>query len=140
MYELEKEKLSEPAMEVQANSYEQERPGGVTFLAVLNIIGAVIVGIIGLAALQYLQDASLAALYGTIGIGVMVFNITISVGLLRLKNWARIIAIVGYSLGAIGGLITLATGDPLGLFQLAVAITIIIYLNRHHVRQAFGAY
>ncbi len=140
MYELEKGEFKEAVMEERATNYEQRRPGGVTFLAGLNIVGAVIVGIIGLVAVQFLQDASLAALYGTIGIGVMVFNITISVGLLRLKNWARIIAIVGYSLGALGGLITLASGDPLGLFQLAVAIAIITYLSRRHVRQAFGAY
>jgi len=113
----------------------RDRPAGVTVIAVLNIIGAVILGLIGLAAIGA-GDPDLTA--GGLFLLVMAaFTLTVAVGLLRLRNWARITATIMYGLNTLMAFIELVMGNPAALVGLGVALTMLIYLNREHVREAF---
>lgn len=119
---------------------KRKRPVGVTVIAVLNIIGAVFLGLIGLAGAGVIVDSGAAAVAGAFVVGISVFTIAVAVGLLRLRNWARITAIVLYAINALLGLIELVFGNPFGLLSMGVALTILIYLNLEHVREAFAGY
>lgn len=134
--------FAEPVLErPRLESGERKRPGGVTFLAILNIFGSVVMGFASLGAvyeMSELQDPGATAFYGLFMGTLAVFTIMIVVGLLKLRNWARITAIIIYGVSVLIGLIDLATGNPLGLFQIVVPLIIVVYLNRQHVRQAFG--
>lgn len=121
----------------------QERPAGVTVIAVLNIIGGAIIALLALVALGAgpeeldLEPGEVAA--GAIFLmALAALQITVSVGLLRLRNWARITALVLYSLGALLGFIELVVaGNPLGLLKLVISLVAAVYLNAEGVRDAF---
>lgn len=124
---------------MQARQARQvKRPVGVTVIAILNIIGSVLLGLIGLAGAGEIGDPGAAAVAGGFIVGISVFTIAMAVGLLRLRNWARITAIVLYGINALLGLIELLLGGPSGAVALGVALVILIYLNREHVREAFS--
>lgn len=108
------------------------RPSGVTLVAVLNIIGGVIAGIGGVAL-----AVGVGLGYGLMLLLPALFAVVVAVGLLNLRGWARILAIVGYALNSVGGFIMLTNGNLAGLLQLGIAFAVIAYLTRPHVRSAF---
>lgn len=134
------------------------RPTGVTVIAVLDFIGA---GIAVLAALGMMlgggfvasmisqqQGAGagvLAAIGAAAGIAFL-FGAAIAIllgwGLLKLKEWARIITIVLAGLGALGALFAVLTHFfAIGMFgalcRLVINGLIIWYLLQPHVKAAF---
>lgn len=139
-----------------------ERPAGVTVLAVLSIAFGTVVCLIGVLALGWgvLNSRSSVDSWGlnkffAVGgaiIAVICFAIAalyaaIGRGLLKLKNWARIILIVFAALGLLSspaGLMKFPTlFHPVNTLRFTVSVVIDIwvltYLFRPHVKQAFGA-
>ena len=137
------------------------RPTGVTVLAVLDFIGAAFCVLAGLgmmlgggfiASMISQQRGVSAGMLAAIGAAAGVFFLVLGAvaillgwGLLKLKEWARIITIVLAGLGALGALLALATvfGHFAGiamfavLCRLAINGLIIWYLLQPHVKVAF---
>jgi len=141
-----------------------KRPTGVTILGVLAYFFAVCIVVLGLlsfiggsfvASLLASAGSSLpASMAGVIGgvIGVLficfaVLYFLTGYGLMALKNWGRIIAIVLCLLSLLGSLAGIpALMHGFGMFlafwvlvRLAIAILILWYLFQPNVKQAFGA-
>lgn len=135
MNEVQKTTLAESIRErgYGGEHVAQTRPGGVTFVAVLNIIGGSIVALLGLALATPLSPG-----YGLVLVGSAAFAIVVAAGLLKLQNWARILAMVGYGINIVTGLINLAGGSPAGLLQIGIAAAVIFYLCRPQVRECFS--
>lgn len=112
--------------------YKKTRPVGVSVLAVLNMLGAVLmmVGALGLGLSAHEWGAAL--LLGLLGFG----QLWVARGLWRLQNWARLTALICYGLSSLAGLVALLAGEPAGLIQLLVAGGLAGYLTR--VREAFA--
>lgn len=137
------------------------RPTGVTVIAVLDFIGAgfcVLAGIglmLGggfIASMMSQQQGAGAGLLAAVGAAAGVFLLFCAAiaaflgwGLLKLKNWARIVTIVFAALGAVGALFgifaVLAHFAPIGVFwalcRLAINGWIIWYMLQPHVKAAF---
>ncbi len=144
-----------------------ERPAGVTVIAVLDFIGAGF-GLIG-ALLMFMGGSILASLFsaaatangatgtapaagimasigiiaGVIILCFVVLAIFIAMGLLKLKNWARIATIVLSALGLLGSVrnIVMAfhgSGMVVTIVILAYYIWVIWYMLQPNVKVAFG--
>jgi hypothetical protein len=129
------------------------RPTGVTVIAVLCFIGACFLTLLaclflvggGLAAKFMPPDAHIpAGIMAAVGaVGAVIFLIlaalyvTVGLGLLKLKEWARIIAIVLAGLSLLFGLFGLLHFHPFALVRLAIAGWILWYLLQPHVVAAF---
>ena len=115
---------------------EKQRPIGVSILAVWNMIGA---GLMAVGAYMVGTDpyqdggAAVALVLTLMAIGQLI----VSLGLWRLKNWARLIAVGLYGISAGLGVIEWFVGNPLGILQTVVAGSIARYLTREHVVYAF---
>jgi len=144
-----------------------DRPTGVTILAILNFLGAgfyILIGLLfmlGMGILGGMAGQSggegsagamgmmmgLGAVAGVIFIVLAIIPFAIGWGLWKLKNWARIICIVLFALGALAALAGVGIGAMAGemisagfnLVFLLLYAWIIWYLTRPHVKQAFGA-
>ena len=141
-----------------------QRPVGVTIISVLGIIGGAALAVIGLllcvggALLSGMahRPAGIVmgaggAVAGVILLGVAALYIVAAIGLLKLQEWARVLAIV---LTAAGLLVS-----GLGLFDVfrhphvlfffgvfirhvvvvAIDVWILVYLFQPNVKRAFGA-
>jgi hypothetical protein len=129
------------------------RPTGVTVISILYFIGAGFFALLGLvfivggaaiAASMAERTGMPAALVAGAGVFIAVlflvisaFHVFIGWGILRLKEWARIIAIVLAGLGALGGVFGLIRFSFMGLVRLAISGWIIWYLLQPHVVAAF---
>jgi hypothetical protein len=95
-----------------------DRPGCVTAYAILAFIVA---GIIGVAAIVLGAtreiDPGLVPVFFIIG-GL---QLTIAIGLWKLKNWARILIIIGSGISALSNIIAVLFGDFSALVGLVVA-------------------
>ncbi len=142
------------------------RPGGVTVIAVLYFIGAVLcvlggIGMLvggGFMATLINQSgaqgagagagifAALGAAVGVVFLVIAAIAILVGWGLLKLKNWARILAIVFAVLGVLGALFGLVGAfSHFGtmilvwtVIRLAINGWIIWYLLQPNVSAAFG--
>lgn len=144
-----------------------QRPGGVTVIAVLDFIGAafcVIGGLLMFAGGSILASffsaaanangangtapvagfmAGIGIFLGAIFIAVAIFVIFVALGLLKLKNWARITTIVLSALGLLGSIRNLAvgfhgSGMVMTIVFLAYYIWVIWYMLQPNVKAAFG--
>jgi hypothetical protein len=149
-----------------------QRPTGVTILAVLAFLGAafLVLACLGfffghawLAAVAAHRAGSLCATclrsFGVVGgilsVGLAALSIAVGVGLLGLKSWARILAIILVALGLAVNVILLLGAvvrhAGFGLMHhhhvhmlvahlvgMAIDVWILYYLFRPHVKQAFG--
>jgi hypothetical protein len=144
-----------------------QRPTGVTIIAVLDFIGAALCVILGL--LMFAGGAMIGSLFnaaatangatGTApvggfmaGIGIFagvfflffaVLAIFIAIGLLKLKNWARVTTIVLSALGLLSTLSRFLHGFAGGgmvvtIIVLAYYIWVIWYMLQPNVKTAFG--
>jgi Predicted membrane protein (DUF2127) len=136
------------------------RPTGVTVLAVLAFIGAFCLFFAAFG--MFLSGAILSSLVGRPGLGMMagiggvivgvVFlgiaavELVLGIGLWKLQNWARIVAVVLVSLGLILNLLGLLRSvlhlHVILFFVQAVVVAIdvwiVVYLSKPEVKQAFG--
>jgi hypothetical protein len=144
-----------------------QRPTGVTVIAVLDFIGAgfcviaallmfmggsILAGIFSAAATAngVTGTAPAAGFMASIGIiaGVIilffaVFAVLVAMGLLKLKNWARVTTIVLSALGLLSSLARFARGFAGGgmvmsIIVLAYYIWVIWYMLQPNVKAAFG--
>jgi hypothetical protein len=135
------------------------RPAGVTILAVLGFLGAAFSLMAGMmifaggAMVSRMSGTPLGMMAGVGGVIIAtacvifaVFYIIMSIGLLKLQNWARMILIVLLFLGllssAFGLLLALAHFHMFFFFWraiiAAVQVWILLYLFQPNVKQAFG--
>ncbi len=139
-----------------------ERPIGVTVLAILDFLGALLciggglvlllgMGIAGAGMMQQSRGggaflAGLGAVGGVVCLIAAAISALVGFGLWKLRNWARILTIVFSGLGILGGLPGLATALlhfnlPTLVFTLVflgIYALIIWYMFQPHVKQAFG--
>jgi hypothetical protein len=144
-----------------------QRPTGVTIIAILDFIGAA--GLLILGLLSFVGGSLIAGFFNAAstangatgaapaagwmaGIGIFIgaiflafaiFAIFIAIGLLKLKNWARITTIVLSALGLLGSLRNLAMafhggGMVYTIIVLAYYIWVIWYMLQPSVKTAFG--
>ena len=136
----------------------QPRPAGITLLAVVYLILAVLsivwsLLIFGVGGLSWLTGALFSAedlrnfgggntWAGIIGvIGAMV-QLIVAFGLLGMRRWAWMLALLGVLITFVQGLIGMFGGGLFvfccGAFGLLIPGAILFYLLRPHVRAAFG--
>lgn len=126
-----------PTAPREVHEGKKKRPMGVSILAVLNMVGAVLLILAALGAGSELDDPGIASAYGAI-LGLFgVFSLMIAIGLWRLRNWARITAVIMYGISAVISLVELCQGSSSGFIQLVVAGSIAAYLCRAPARGAF---
>ncbi len=139
------------------------RPTGVTILAVLSFLGAILM-VIGAAVMFLLgSSAGLAAMAGRGGgmggplaamgafagvacLILAVLYVVNGVGLWKLRGWARLLTILLVALGIIFGLLGIVRAMApmmIGLIiwelvLIAIDVWIVIYLFKPHVKAAFG--
>jgi hypothetical protein len=141
------------------------KPAGVIVIAVLYFLGAAILLLAGIgfiagggaiAAMMSQQGqaggSGLATLMGVLGAGVGIFfliwgavDVIVGVGLLKVKSWARMVAIVFAAIGAcfqVFGLLSSLAHFNIGSFVFSLIILgiqalIIWYLLKPEVKAAF---
>jgi hypothetical protein len=133
------------------------RPTGITIIAVLYIVLAVlsllwsglIFGVGGLSSLfGGLFGADNVAAFGTssawsgfLGIVAALVQVVVAIGLLSLKKWAWILALVSVALTVVQGIVGIFGGGPFafmcGILGLAIPVGILIYLLLPGTRRVF---
>ncbi|MHA1711033.1 MAG: DUF7144 family membrane protein [Candidatus Freyarchaeota archaeon] len=124
------------------------RPAGVTLLGVLYIIMAIIYILSGIVG--FLLTSPFGDLFGPtlifsgamaiVPIVIGIIDLVIGWGLLALKGWARILAIVFAILGLLGGLASLIVfpiGTIIGIIEIILSIIILWYLFKPEIASAF---
>jgi hypothetical protein len=135
-----------------------KRPTGITIIAILYIVLAIlsllwsglVFGVGGLSSLfGGLVGAESVAAFGLssgwagfLGIITAVVQLAVAFGLLAMKKWAWILALIGVGLTVVQGVIGLFAGGVFGLMcgglALIIPVIILIYLLRPTIRGAFG--
>lgn len=126
------------------------RPFGVTFLAVLHAIQAVVVFLIGVVIVAIGGFVS-RRLFGVphllSGILWVIGAVLIIIGLLYLvlayglwtgRGWAWLISLILAGLGVVGSLLSLLRGGVVAIITLLLDVLIIYYLTRPNVKVFFG--
>ncbi len=112
-----------------------ERPLGVTILAVLEFIAAILgfIGGIGLVALGAVIPflGAFAAIFGIVVILLALIDFIIGYGLWTLKSWAWMLALVFNIINAILNLIFF------DIISLIINIIIILYLQQGDIKSRF---
>ena len=136
-----------------------KRPTGITIIAILYIILAVLsllwsVLLFGTGGLSSMFGGLLGAeriaafgaanaWAGFVGIVAGVVQFVIAIGLLSMKKWAWILALIGVGVTVIQGIIGILGGGPMafmcGILGLLIPAGILIYLLLPGTRRAFGA-
>jgi drug/metabolite transporter (DMT)-like permease len=131
---------------------KQERPRGVTIIAILIVIAGVLtlfVGI-GLLAIGPFIGIGLAfAVFGAISSAIGIAYLVMAYGLLKGKGWAWTISIIVLIIGIVMGIISLPraiagvfsnTGSSLSgdIISIGISAFIVYYLYRPHVKAYFG--
>ena len=134
------------------------RPTGITIIAVLYIVLAVlsllwsglIFGVGGLSSLfgglfgadNVTDFGTSSAWSGFLGIIAAVLQIVVAIGLLSLKRWAWILALVSVAVTVVQGIVGIFGGGPFafmcGILGLAIPVGILIYLLLPGTRRVFG--
>jgi hypothetical protein len=136
----------------------KERPSGVTILAVLFLIagtyyalGALIAPLRIFRPLAVILLNPYAAIFAFLALAISfvqgVLLIAIGIGFLKLQNWARILLIVFIGLAllmaartlVISGAHWIVSSPGPVLIVWSIAVGVLVYLLRPHVKQAFGA-
>jgi hypothetical protein len=136
-----------------------ERPAGITVIAALYIAlgifsllwGGLVLGVGGLSALfgslfgaQNMTSFGAASAWtGYFGIVTAMVQIVVAFGLIAMKKWAWILALVGLALTVILGVIGMFIGGVFaficGSLGLILPVIILIYLLSKGIRTAFSA-
>jgi hypothetical protein len=126
-----------------------ERPFGVTILAVLTVINAlvsfglsalvgVIFGWVGALVPGVFGGflAAIAIIFSIVAVAFGLIYLLLAWGLWSGKGWAWTITLILTVLSLIGSLVTAASG--LGIVSLIIDVLILYYLTRPHVKAFFG--
>lgn len=136
-----------------ANQQRSKRPFGVTVMVILQLftisllilyilILLVTIGLINIPILKEMEITSLPSEgepYGQlIGLTiVLVYAITVAVGLWRLKRWAWFLLMVQLGFDMTLSLWSYIQGEP-AYFRMLTNVIYVLYLNMREVQQAFG--
>ncbi|NEQ55268.1 MAG: hypothetical protein F6K11_34980 [Leptolyngbya sp. SIO3F4] len=137
-----------------------QRPVGVTILAVLTVLSALFLAIIGIGCFlagpiidQILQDPEIATLIeqvppeaieifpkvlGSIFLMMALANFAIAFGLWALKAWAWYLTLIFQGLGIFSNLGGLLLLSPISLASIAFSGFYIYYFLQKPVQEAFG--
>jgi hypothetical protein len=135
-----------------------QRPTGITILAILYIVLAIlsllwsglVFGVGGLSSLfAGLFGTESVAAFGTssawagfLGILAAIVQFAVAIGLLSMKKWAWVLALIGVAVTVIQGIVGVFGGGPFGfmcgILGLLIPAGILVYLLRPGIRQAFG--
>ena len=127
-----------------------KRPFGVTLLAVLHVIQAVVVFLIGVALVAVGEFVSrrlfgvphlLREILWVIGGVLIIFGLlylVLAYGLWTGKGWAWLISLILAGLGVLGSLLSLLRGGVVAIITLLLDVLIIYYLIRPNVKAFFG--
>jgi hypothetical protein len=135
-----------------------KRPAGITILAILYIILAflsllwsgLVFGVGGLGSLfgglfgaeRIVALSTSSAWSGFVGILAAIVQLAVAIGLLSMKRWAWVLALVGVALTVLQGLAGVFSGGPFafmcGALGLLIPIIILIYLLLPGTRRVFG--
>ncbi len=135
-----------------------QRPNGVTLLAIVFIILSLLslfwsllvfgfgatTGIVGtifggdvMATVGRAQTIN-----GIVGVVSAVINLIVAYGLLALKRWAWVLALIGVGITVVSGIMGLFSGGFVavccGIIGLIIPAAIVYYLLQPEVRRAFG--
>ncbi|HEV2416306.1 MAG TPA: hypothetical protein VGX94_00730 [Terriglobia bacterium] len=102
---------------------KSKRPFGVSFLGWFNAVGG---ALIMLAA--PVKPGPAAAILFVAGL----ISVVLGVGLLRLRGWARLLAIICYALGILGGFV------PLNPIRIIVPALFLVYLCTPQIGAVFA--
>lgn len=136
----------------------QTRPTGITILAVIYLLLAIISAfwsliVFGLGSFAWLSGLLLFSedlrsvgggntWAGFIGVIAAIVQLAVAVGLLGMRRWAWLLAVIGALLSFVQGVIGMfGSGTAVfccGAFGLIIPGAILFYLLRPHVRAAFG--
>ncbi len=120
----------------------KSRPTGVTVLAVLALIGAVLALFAtasgSLGAWAFGAGLTVAVLYGFYSLALAVLYLVLAYGMWTLKRWAWMFGIIAMALTALGYLYGLVTGNAGALIGLVLACAVLWYLFQPGIKQAFG--
>lgn len=128
----------------------QQRPTGITILAVLAIIGgllglcgsAALFGLSGLGAVAGdLSSGATGVLFGVIGLISSVLYLAFGFGAWSLRPWAWMLGIVGAGFSVLSNVLSLLTGNATilsVLLSLVISGVILWYLFRPEIKAAFG--
>jgi hypothetical protein len=136
-----------------------KRPTGITVIAILYVLLAIlsllwsglVFGIGGLGTLvgglfgaeNLASSATVSAWAGFLGIIAAIVQFAIAIGLLSMKKWAWILALIGVAVTVIQGIVGIFGGGPFafmcGILGLLVPAGILVYLLRPSIREAFEA-
>jgi hypothetical protein len=116
---------------------DQVRPLGITVLAVLALLSAISLGLVGLVVLPSLGtgDGLPAIGFYLLILGSTILSIAVAYGLLTVKPWAWRLAVLSWVLAFIEGLWFLTRNSPNS--DLILAPLVLIYLARPQVRRVF---
>lgn len=125
------------------------RPGGVTVLAILDFLGGILAFFAGLFVVALGGSGLLSQFgYGFVSGFVVVAGVAvIIIGLLALllgygmwtgKEWAWLLAVILYALGAVSSLLSLAGGSFGSIVSLVIYGLLLWYLWKPHVKAYFG--
>ncbi len=118
------------------------RPTGVTILAVLEAISALILLVTG-AGIAFLGGSTgifgfIFVIVGGIMLLIGLFELVIAYGLWAGKGWARVIAMILAILSLLFGLIGTIGGSITSLLVLVFSLVILLYLNQSQVKAYFA--
>jgi len=126
-----------------------ERPLGVTILAVLEIIAGILM-LFGAAGMLFLATLGggmpvagiffgmFAMAMAFIFVILAILAFIVAYGLWNGRGWAWWLAIILSIISLISNLGSLATGNAGGIVGLIIAVVILYYLTRPHVKGFFG--
>jgi len=110
------------------------RPLGITILAILQLLGALGLLLLGVAALALLSSMPLlAALIAIAPLIIGIIMLVLFYGLWTLKGWAWIWTLIINILGIIFDVMS----TPIPMFSLAIGVIIVVYLLVPTTRSAF---
>ncbi|MEG3440256.1 hypothetical protein V0288_24225 [Pannus brasiliensis CCIBt3594] len=133
-----------------------QRPTGVTILAVIQFLGGILSLFLGVSGLFFGglmvaagsgQPANEATTMAPILIGASIgalingmIGLIAGFGLFTLKGWGWILAIVFAALSILNNLVSLSQGRNVAGAIVGIVISglILYYLNQHNVKRAFG--
>ncbi|MFZ2489821.1 MAG: hypothetical protein WAZ19_17075 [Anaerolineae bacterium] len=129
---------------------QQQRPTGITILAVLAILGGLLglcgsAALFGLSGLGALSSSGISAgtgiLYGLLGLVSSLLYLAFGFGAWTLRPWAWILGIVGAGFSVLSNVLSLVTGNTTflsALIGVAIAAVILWYLFRPEIKAVFG--
>jgi hypothetical protein len=106
------------------------RPMGVTAIAILNVLSAIAILILGL-------NLPFASGFSTVFALVALAEVVISIGLFVGWTWAWYFAMISWILNIASGIVLSLFGSPIEIFSVLLSTVSIVYFLQKHVKEFF---